>query len=66
MKGILPDITQHWIGLDTLIPPTHQAKYWLNLNYAAFVKHDIDKLIVASFIKLVQEPTWLSPIVVMP
>ncbi len=35
-------------------------------NYASIVKYDIYKLLVASFIKLVEEATWLSPIVVMP
>jgi hypothetical protein len=35
----------------------------LNPNYAAIVKHDIDKLLVASFIKPIEEAIWLSPIV---
>jgi hypothetical protein len=52
--------------LDTLIPPTHQAKYQLNPNYLTIVKQDIDKLLAASFIKHVEEVTWLSPIVVVP
>jgi hypothetical protein len=30
------------------------------------IKQKIDKLLVASFIKLVEEATWLSPIVVVP
>jgi hypothetical protein len=38
----------------------------LNPNYAVIVKHDIDKLLIVGFIKLVEEVTWLSPIVVMP
>jgi hypothetical protein len=37
----------------------------LNPNYVAIVKHDIDKLLVVGFIKLIDEATWLSPIVVM-
>jgi hypothetical protein len=52
--------------LDTTIPPTHQAMYRLNLNYVTTIKHDIDKLLVASFIQLVEEATWLSLIVVIP
>jgi hypothetical protein len=31
-----------------------------------FIKQDIDKLLATSFIKLVEEATWLSPIVVVP
>jgi len=64
LKGIPPDVTQHWIELDTLIAPIHQAR--LNLNYVAIVKQDINKLFVASFIKPVEKATWLHPIVVMP
>jgi hypothetical protein len=29
------------------------------------VKHDIDKLLVANFIKFIEEATWLSPIIVV-
>jgi hypothetical protein len=36
----------------------------LNLNYVVIVKHDIDKLLVVGFIQLIEEVTWLSPIVV--
>jgi hypothetical protein len=48
LKGIPPKLIQHIIELDTSIPPTHQARYRLNLNYFATVKQDIDKLL----------PTW--------
>jgi len=38
----------------------------LNLNYAVIVKQDIDKLLVVSFIKPIEEATWLFSIVVVP
>jgi hypothetical protein len=66
LKGIPLDVLQHQIVLDTSIPLAHQAKYQLNPNYATIVKQDIDKLFITSFIKLVEEPTLLSPIVVVP
>jgi hypothetical protein len=47
-----------------LIPLARQARYWLNPNYVAIVKHDIDKLFVTNFIKHVEEAT-LSPIIVV-
>jgi hypothetical protein len=50
LKGIPPNVVQHWIELDTLIPPAHQARYWLNPNYATIVKHDINKLLTIGFI----------------
>ncbi len=51
--------------MDTSITLAHQARYQLSPNYVAIVKHDIDKLLVARFIKLIEEATWLSPIVIM-
>jgi hypothetical protein len=51
--------------LDTLIPPANQTIYQLNPNYAAIIKHDIDKLFAIGFIKFLEEATWLSPIVVV-
>jgi hypothetical protein len=53
------------IELDTTIPLVHQARYQLNPNYVVVVQQDIDKLLVVSFIKLIEEATWLSPIVVV-
>jgi hypothetical protein len=53
-KGIPPKIVQHWIELDTSIPPVHQTKYHLNPTYATIVKQNIDKLLDASFIKFVE------------
>jgi hypothetical protein len=52
--------------LDTIVPHVHQTRYWLNPNYVAIVKQDINKLLAAGFIKSVEETTWLSPIVVIP
>jgi hypothetical protein len=65
VKGIPPHIAQHQIELDISIPPTHQAWYRMNPNYTTTIKQDLDKLLIASFITLVEEVTWLSPIVVV-
>jgi hypothetical protein len=45
MKGIPLELAQHIIELDTSIPPTHQTRCKLNLNYATIIKHEIDKLL---------------------
>ncbi len=37
----------------------------MNPNYVAIVKQDINKLLVAGFIKLIEETTWLLSIVVV-
>jgi hypothetical protein len=39
--------------------------YILNPNYATTIKHDIDKLLAIGFIQLVEEATWLSPIMIV-
>ncbi len=51
LKGIPPELLQHWIELDTTIPLAHRAKYKLNPNYATIIKQNIDKFMVASFIQ---------------
>ncbi len=66
LKGIPPKLTQHKIELDATIPPTHQAKYRLNPNYAKIIKQNIDKLLAIRFIEFVKEVTWLSPIIIVP
>jgi hypothetical protein len=66
LKGIPPKIAHHQIELDTSMPLVHQTMYQLNPNYVAIVKQDINKLPVIGFIKLVEDITWLSPILVMP
>jgi hypothetical protein len=38
----------------------------MNLNYTTIMKQDLDKLLATRFIALVEEATWLSPIVVIP
>jgi len=65
LKGIPPHLVHHQIDLDTNIPTSHQAWYHMNLNYVTVVKHDLDKLLVVGFIVLVEEATWLSPIMVV-
>jgi hypothetical protein len=54
LKGLPPNIAQHWIELDTSIPHVHQTRCQLNPNYAATIKHDIDIFLVVGFIKLVE------------
>ncbi len=66
LKGISLELVQHRVELDTSIPQAHHARCKLNLNYVVVVNQDIDKLLVAGFIQLVAEATWLSPIVLMP
>jgi len=47
------------------IPFVHQTKYQMNPNYVAVVKQDLDKLLNASFIALMEEARWLLLIVIV-
>jgi hypothetical protein len=38
LKGIPPFVALHRIELDKDVPPTHQARYRMNSNYANIVK----------------------------
>jgi hypothetical protein len=66
LKSIPPQLVQHKIKVNTSIPPAHQTRYKLTLNYVVVVKHNIDKLLATRFIQPVEEVTWLSLVVVVP
>ena len=66
LRGIPEHIATHRIKLDIAISPCHQTRYRMNPNYAKAVKEDLEKLLKAGFIELVDQATWLSPIVVVP
>jgi predicted transcriptional regulator len=51
LKGIPLELAQHIIELNTSIPPSHQARYKMNPNYVATIKHDINKLLATRFIQ---------------
>jgi hypothetical protein len=61
--SIPPHITQHHIKFDTTIALIHQKWY---LNYVAVVKQDMEKPLSVGFIALVEETSWLLPIVIVP
>jgi len=45
-------LAQQKIELNTSIPPTHQSKYKMNLNYVVIIKHNIDKLLVVGSLNM--------------
>jgi hypothetical protein len=64
LKGIPLELAHYEIELDISIPPMHQAKYKMNLNYTSIVKQNIDKLLVG-FIQLVEKTSLISLIMVV-
>jgi hypothetical protein len=66
LKRIPPHIMKHKIELNITIPPSHQAHYYMNPNYAVVIKQYLDKLLAIGFIKPIEQVIWLWPIVVVP
>jgi hypothetical protein len=55
----------YYIKLEKDVLHVHPAHYWMTVPSANIVEQDIDKLLKAGFSKLVEETTWLSPIVIV-
>lgn len=55
LKEIPPSLVKYEIKLEKDVLTSYQAKYQMNLNYAKIVKQDIDRLLEASYIALVEE-----------
>lgn len=56
LRGIPPHLA-HRIEFDTSILASHQAHYQMNLNYAAIIKQNLDKLLAVGFITRVEQTT---------
>jgi hypothetical protein len=64
LKGIPLELAHYEIELDISIPPMHEAKYKMNLNYTSIVKQDTEKPLVG-FIQLVEKTSLISLIMVV-
>jgi hypothetical protein len=54
LKGIPREICEHKIDLVANAQPIKQRQYRMNPNYALKVKEDLDKLLDAKFIYLIE------------
>lgn len=66
MLGIDLAFYQHCIDLKANAKPMKQQRYKMNPNYVKKAKEELDKLLQVGFIYLVDQVTWLSPIVIVP
>lgn len=66
MKGINPKFYQHKILLKSNTELVKQSPYRMKWHYAKLIKAKIDKLLNVGFIQPVENPTWISPIIVVP
>ncbi|MCO5595247.1 hypothetical protein L7F22_049287 [Adiantum nelumboides] len=66
MKGLDPKFYQHKIHLKPDAVLVKQHSYRMNPNLAKQVKVEIDRLLQVGFITPIDNPEWISPIVVVP
>ena len=66
LRGIPPDLGEHHIDLIKGAIPVRQWQYRLNPKYSLMVKEEIDRLLEAGFIYLVNNSEWVLSIVVIP
>jgi hypothetical protein len=60
-------IFEHKIELMTDAKPIKQRQYRMNQNYALNVREDLDKLVDARVIYVIETTYWwLSPLVIVP
>lgn len=63
LKGILGDLGVMKITLKPDAKPVKQRPYRLNPKYKAKVREELDKMLVAGIIELVEESNLVSPMV---
>lgn len=66
MKGLDPKFYQHRIHLHPDALPAQQQRYRMNPNVTKQVKEELDHLLRVGFIAPIENPEWISPIVVVP
>jgi len=64
LKGIIGDLGVMKITLKLDAKPVKQRPYRLNLKYKERVHVELDKMLMAGIIELVEESNWGIPIVV--
>ena len=64
MKGIIRDLGVIKITLKPGVKPVKKRPYCLNPKYKERVILELDKMLTAGIIELVEESDWVSPIVV--
>ena len=66
IKSIDPDLMCHRLNVDPRIPTQHQKRRLLNPERAQAFKDEVDRLIMAGFIREAKYPVWVSnPVLVL-
>lgn len=64
LKGIIRDLGIMKITLKPDAKPIKQRPYHLNLKYKEKVCLELDKMLAVGIIEPIEEPDWVSPMVV--
>ena len=64
MKGIVGDLGEMKIPLRPDAKPSKQRSYRLNPRYKEKVKVELDRMLNAGIIELIEESKWISRIVI--
>ena len=64
MKGIVGDLGEMKIPLRPDAKPSKQQPYRMNPKYKERVKVELDWILDARFVELVEDSYWISPIVI--
>ena len=65
MSGIPPKIITHRLNIDSKVKPVRQKKRLFAPERQKIIDEEVDKLLVASFIREATYPNWLVNIVMM-
>lgn len=66
MRGLDSQFYQHRIHLKLDAIYSHQQRYRMNPHMAKQVKDELDRLLQVGFIAPIENPNWISPIVIVP
>ena len=66
MKGLDRQFYQQCIHLKLDAIPSRQQRYRMNPHMAKQVKEELDRLLRVGFIAPIENPDWISPIVIVP
>ncbi|KAL0401608.1 UNVERIFIED_CONTAM: Transposon Ty3-G Gag-Pol polyprotein [Sesamum latifolium] len=66
LHGISPDVITHRLSIDPNAKPVKQKKRMFGVEKSQAIKEEVDKLLKAKYIRLVQYPEWLANVVLVP
>ncbi|KAI3463696.1 hypothetical protein Pfo_020359 [Paulownia fortunei] len=66
LVGIPPELALHQLNVNPVMKPIKQKKRSFGPERSQHIKEEVDKLLAANYIRLVQYPEWLANVVLVP